>query len=97
MPRTSKTLPVAEKSTRKAPTATSQAAIRPGSKGAAIVTLLRREGGATLDEMTQATGWQKHSVRGFLAGALKKRHGLTVRAEKIEKGRVYRVNKQAEK
>lgn len=39
----------------------------------------------------KATGWQKHSVRGFMAGALRKRHGLTAVSEKTESGRVYRT------
>lgn len=61
------------------------------SKGDKVVELLRRDGGATLEEMMKTTGWQKHSVRGFMAGALRKRHGLTVVSEKTETGRVYRV------
>lgn len=66
-------------------------AAKAASKAATIIGLLRRENGATLDEMTEATGWQKHSVRGFMAGALKKQHGLAVSAEKANRGRVYRI------
>ncbi len=66
-----------------------------GSKAEAIIALLRRDGGATLEEMMQATGWQKHSVRGFMAGALKKRHGLTVSSVKTEQGRSYRLHGEA--
>ncbi len=55
-----------------------------------IETLLHREGGASLDELAAATSWQKHSVRGALAGALKKR-GLTITSEKLEGVRRYRV------
>ena len=51
----------------------------------------KRDRGATLHDMMAATGWQRHSVRGFLAGALKKQHGLTARSEKTEQGRVYRA------
>jgi hypothetical protein len=61
------------------------------SKAEKVVALLQRDSGATLEEMIKATGWQKHSVRGFMAGALKKRHGLTAVSEKTETGRVYRV------
>jgi hypothetical protein len=50
----------------------------------------REKGGATLDEMVAATGWQKHSVRGFMAGALKKK-GLIVASEKTDQGRSYRI------
>jgi len=60
------------------------------SKSTAIVALLKREGGATLEEMMTATGWQKHSVRGFMAGALRKK-GLIVASEKTDQGRRYRV------
>jgi hypothetical protein len=52
--------------------------------------LLRREGGASLAEMESATGWQKHSVRGAMAGALKKR-GLAVSSDKLDGERRYRV------
>jgi hypothetical protein len=61
------------------------------AKSAIMIGLLRRPEGACLDELTKATGWEKHSVRGFLAGALRKHHGLTVTSEKSEKTRVYRV------
>ena len=63
---------------------------RPGTKQAALIALLRRPGGATLAEMTEATNWQAHTVRGALAGALKKRLGLDVRSESVEgRGRTY--------
>ena len=52
--------------------------------------LLRRENGASIAEMVEATGWQQHSVRGALAGALKKR-GLTITSEKVEGTRRYRA------
>ncbi len=55
-----------------------------------IETLLRRERGASLDELVAGTGWQRHSVRGALAGALKKR-GHTITSEKLEGVRRYRV------
>jgi Protein of unknown function (DUF3489) len=47
----------------------------PGSKKAKLLNLLRREGGATLQDLTSTTGWQAHSVRGFLSGALGKKMG----------------------
>ena len=53
--------------------------------------MLRREG-ATIAEVVAVTGWQPHTVRGALAGALKKRLGLTIDSEKVEgRGRVYRL------
>lgn len=63
---------------------------REGTKQAAMIDLLSRSSGATVDEIVEATGWQKHTVRGAMAGALKKRLGLTIKSEKIEgRGRVY--------
>ena len=54
--------------------------------------MLRRAKGATIAEMTEALGWQTHTVRGALAGALKKRLGLVVVSEVNERrGRVYRL------
>lgn len=46
-------------------------------KATMLVDLLKRPEGTTLEQMMGATGWQKHSVRGFLAGALRNRYGLT--------------------
>jgi hypothetical protein len=79
------------KNTKSAPTRAETVATKRQSKGDKVVALLRRDGGTTLEEMMKATSWQKHSVRGFMAGALKKRHGLTAVSEKTETGRVYRV------
>ena len=51
---------------------------RDGSKAATILELLKRPGGATNQELQRATGWQPHSVRGFLSGTLRKKKGLQV-------------------
>ena len=65
---------------------------RTGTKLALMIEMLRRPEGATVDQIMDATGWQRHSVRGAFAGALKKKLGLTVNSEKVEdRGRVYRV------
>ena len=57
-----------------------------------MIEMLRRSEGATVDQIMDATGWQRHSVRGAIAGALKKKLGLAVTSEKVEdRGRVYRV------
>jgi hypothetical protein len=54
--------------------------------------LLGRREGATIEELEEATGWQKHSVRGFLAGAVRKKLGLTLVSEKPDAGpRRYRI------
>jgi hypothetical protein len=63
---------------------------RTGTKQAKLIEMLRSEGGATIDEIVEATGWQPHTVRGAFAGALKKKLGLEVTSEKVEgRGRVY--------
>ena len=65
---------------------------RDHSKQATVIELLRRPEGATLGQMTEATGWMIHTTRGFLAGAVKKRLGLTLTSEMPEGSvRVYRV------
>jgi hypothetical protein len=75
-----------------APTARPQRPHRGGTKQAALIAMLRAPGGATLDEIVAATGWQKHTARGAMSGALKKRLGLTILAEPVlGRGRVYRI------
>jgi hypothetical protein len=65
---------------------------REGSKTARVVAMLQRKNGATLEEIMEKMGWQKHTVRGFMAGAMKKA-GHTVESFKSEKGeRSYRIN-----
>ena len=65
---------------------------RAGTKRALLIDLLHRPEGATIDEIAAATGWQRHTVRGAISGALKKKLGLTVTSEKVEnRGRVYRI------
>jgi hypothetical protein len=63
----------------------------PGGKLGVIVAMMRRPEGATVVQMSEATDWLPHSVRGALAGALKRKHRLTVTSEKTEAGRVYRI------
>ena len=54
--------------------------------------MLTRPGGVTIPSVMQATGWQSHSVRGFLAGVVRKKLGLPLTSEKPEGGeRVYRI------
>jgi hypothetical protein len=55
------------------------------SKQDVVIALLRRSQGASIEEMMEATGWQAHSVRGFMSGALKKRLGMDVVSEKDAK------------
>jgi hypothetical protein len=60
--------------------------VREGSKTAAILDLLKRPEGATAKELLKATGWQPHSLRGFLSGTVGKKMGLTVTSTKGEDG-----------
>lgn len=63
-----------------------------GTKQEAVIKMLRAEGGASIAEIVKATGWRPHTVRGFFAGALKKKLGLDVTSEKVEgRGRVYKL------
>jgi phage protein D len=59
---------------------------RDGSKTAKVLDLLKRDGGATAKELLRVTGWQPHSLRGFLSGTVGKKMGLTVVSAKGEDG-----------
>ena len=68
------------------------ASARDGSKKATVLGLLQRKGGATLTQIMKATGWQAHTVRGFVSGTLIKKQGLKVESFRSdEKERTYRV------
>jgi hypothetical protein len=59
-----------------------------------MIDLLRRPKGAGIEEITAATGWQSHTVRGAMSGALKKKLGLEITSKKVEGlGRVYRIER----
>ena len=60
-------------------------------KHSRIVAMLRAPAGATIAAMMTATDWQQQSVRGFLAGVVRKKLGLNLISEQTEKGRVYRI------
>ena len=78
---------------RKKPTAAQPKMPRTDSKQAKLIAMLKRLDGTTIDEIVKALGWQPHTVRGAIAGALKKKLGLKVESEKVdpERGRVYRI------
>jgi len=83
-----KNAPKAKKSAKKE----ESAGPREGSKTAQVVALLQRKNGATLVEIMEKMGWQRHTVRGFMAGAMRKA-GYTVESFKPEGGeRSYRIN-----
>jgi hypothetical protein len=65
------------------------------SKQDAVIAMLRRPEGATVDEVASETGWQRHTVRGVFSGTLKKKLGLTLASGQEERGRVYRIAEPA--
>jgi hypothetical protein len=80
--------PVTKKRLSKSKAPTSRA----DSKQTQLIKMLERPDGATIDEIVKKLEWQSHTVRGAIAGALKKRLKLKVESEKIEgRGRVYRI------
>ncbi len=74
---------------RSAPTSSKSA--RADTKHSRIVAMLRTPAGATIAAIMTATDWQQHSVRGFLAGVVRKKLGLNLVSEQTDKGRVYRI------
>ena len=65
------------------------------SKQDVVIAMLRQPAGATVDEVANVTGWQRHTVRGVFSGSLKKKLGLTLASAKEERGRVYRIAEPA--
>jgi hypothetical protein len=61
------------------------------SKQEAVIAMLRRPEGATVDEVASVMGWQRHTMRGLFSGTLKKKLGLTLASTQEERGRVYRI------
>ena len=72
-------------------TASSKSAAVPVTKHANIIAMLRTPEGTTIAAIMTATDWQQHSVRGFLAGVVRKKLGLNLVSEQTDKGRVYRI------
>jgi len=68
-----------------------QPTVRRESKGAHLIAMLRAPDGATIAAMARAAKWQPHSVRGFLAGVVRKKLGLTLVSADGANGRIYRV------
>ena len=62
-----------------------------GSKQSRVIALLQSPTGATIEAMMKATGWQPHSVRGFLAGVVRKRLKLKLGWKKVDGNRVYQI------
>jgi hypothetical protein len=78
-------------SRKQAAPASSRSAARPDTKHARIIAMLRMPTGATIATIMTATDWQRHSVRGFLAGIIRTKLRLNLVSEQTDKGRVYRI------
>ena len=61
------------------------------TKSATVITMLETKSGATVTEMAASTGWQNHSVRGFLSGTVKKKLGRDIASELVDGERRYRI------
>jgi hypothetical protein len=82
----------ARKISKGAPRARStKSAVRSDTKHARIIAMLRTPAGTTIAAIMTATDWQQHSVRGFLAGVVRKRLELNLVSELTDKGRIYRI------
>ena len=83
---------VAKRTTSKPATKQPKPPQRAESKQSQLIAMLRQPDGATIAEIAKALEWQPHTVRGAIAGALKKKLGLKVESEKVDdRGRVYRL------
>jgi hypothetical protein len=86
-PRTTRKSKSSSRSARSSP----KISTRPDTKHVRILAMLRTPAGATIAAIMTATEWQQHSVRGFLAGVVRKKLGLNLVSESTDKGRVYRI------
>ena len=82
-PATSPSLPALDHTTRRS--------ANPGSKQSRVIAMLQSPQGATIAAMMKATDWQQHSVRGFLAGVVRKRLKLKLSSKKVDGNRVYQI------
>jgi Protein of unknown function (DUF3489) len=86
------TVPLAAKSpSRTAQDQTASQSANPGSKQSRVIAMLQSPQGATIAAMMRATDWQQHSVRGFLAGVVRKRLKLKLSSKKVNGNRVYQI------
>jgi Protein of unknown function (DUF3489) len=83
--------PVTKSAAHQQPQSAPQPTVSRESKKACIIAMLRAPGGATIEAMARAAKWQPHSVRGFLAGVVRKKLGLTLVSADGENARVYRI------
>jgi hypothetical protein len=83
--------PNKSKSRARSASVSPKTAALPDTKHARIIAMLRTPAGATIAAIMTATDWQQHSVRGFLAGVVRKKLGLNLVSEQTDEGRVYRI------
>ena len=76
---------------RKRSTASSKPRAESDTKLARVIAMLQSPAGTTVTRIMRVTDWQQHSVRGFLAGVVRKKLGLNLVSELTDKGRVYRI------
>src|SRR5580704_11837220 len=81
----------AKAASRKRPAVSSKPAAGPDTKHARVIAMLRKPAGTTITAIMAVTDWQQHSVRGFLAGVVRKKLGLNLVSDQTDKGRVYRI------
>jgi len=83
----------AEQSTTRGESSAGRGAQRsnPGSKQSRVISMLQSSNGTTIAAMMKATDWQQHSVRGFLAGVVRKRLKLTLGSKKVDGERIYQI------
>jgi len=83
---------IPDKAGKKTKPADTDKPVRANTKQAKLIEMLKRPEGATITEVVEALQWEPHTVRGAIAGALKKKLGLTIESEKEgERGRIYRI------
>ena len=78
-------------SARKAGVASKRNGSSPSTKQSRVLAMLRSPAGATIAAIMRATGWQQHSVRGFLAGVVRKRLKLELLSRRVDGHRVYQI------
>jgi hypothetical protein len=76
---------------KRSATISSTSTAGPHTKHARVIAMLRRPAGVTITAIMAATDWQQHSVRGFLAGVVRKKLGLNLVSDRTDKGRIYRI------